>query len=286
MQLLTSEEICPINLQNVRDAVYLMNESSRGMSFEYNLDMFAFLSLARYWNFSYEHSLLRYVDGEPAALILNCIDLAAHDAFTFYWGAVPKFRSRKVSLSLFDVSCKHLLDSGFGTLHGDAVPDRAVRRYRFVKAQPRQKIFQLQAQRPNLPPTDPSIEVRPIAPEMITQVSGHANESQHWCQRHSFLCSAASFLHFVGAFAGDKLQAYAAVYPQTTNTALLDLVSSDSSLTGGYELLRWLLVQDYRPPFIATYVFEPSYAYRLLTTSGFQVKRHLSMLFRDLRNTS
>ena len=55
------EEIQAITLQNLDDAVYLMNESSRGMSFEYNLEMFGFLSLARYWNFSYENSLIRYV---------------------------------------------------------------------------------------------------------------------------------------------------------------------------------------------------------------------------------
>jgi hypothetical protein len=285
MQLSTSEELRPINLHNVRDAVHLMNESSRGMSFEYNLDMFSFLSLARYWNFSYDHSLLRYVDGEPAALILNCIDPEVHDAFTFYWGTAAKFRSRKFSLGLFDASCKRLLDSGYVLLHGDAVPDRPARRYRFVKAESPLQIMQLQAQRPNLPSPDSRFQVRLIDPRMLAPLASESDQPRHWCHRHSFLKNAAFFLHLVGAFAGDELQAYVAVYPQTTNTALLDLVSSDSSLAAGYELLRWLLVQDYRPPFIATYVFEQSYAYRLLTAAGFQVKRHLSMLSRDLRTT-
>jgi hypothetical protein len=285
MQLSTSEELRAINLHNVSDAVHLMNESSRGMSFEYNLDMFSFLSLARYWNFSYEHSLLRYVDGEPAALILNCIDPEVHDAFTFYWGTAPKFRSRRLSLGLFDASCKRLLDSGYVLLHGDAVPDRPVRRYRFVKAESPFEIVQLQAQRPNLPAADARFQVRLIDSEMMVQLARESDQPRHWCQRHSFFRNAASFLHFVGAFAGDTLQAYAAVYPQTTNTAILDLTSSNSSLAAGHELLRWLLVQDYRPPFIATYVFEQSYAYRLFTAAGFQVKRHLSMLSRDLRIT-
>lgn len=285
MQLSKSEELRPINLQNVHDAVHLMNESSRGMSFEYNLDMFSFLSLARYWNFSYEHSMLRYVDGEPAALILNCIDPEFHDAFTFYWGTAPKFRSRKLSLGLFDASCKRLLDSGYVLLHGDAVPDRPVRRYRFVKAESPIQIMHLQAQRPNLPAADPGFQVRLIDSEMVAQLDRKPDQPRHWCQRHGFFRNAASFLHFLGAFAGDTLQAYAAVYPQTTNTAILDLISCHSSFAAGHELLRWLLVQDYRPPFIATYVFEQSYAYRLLTAAGFQVKRHLSVLSRDLRTT-
>lgn len=285
MQLSTSEELRPINLHNVGDAVHLMNESSRGMSFEYNLDMFSFLSLARYWNFSYEHSLLRYVGREPAALILNCIDPEIHDAFTFYWGTAPKFRSRSLSLGLFDASCRHLLDSGYVLLHGDAVPDRPARRYRFVKAESRFEIVQLQAQCPKLPPIDSRFQVRLIDPGILAPFASESNQPRHWCHRHGFLRNAASFLQFLGVFAGDALQAYAAVYPQTTNTAILDLVSSDHSLAAGYELLRWLLVQDYRPPFIATYVFEQSYAYRLLTASGFQVKRHLSMLSRDLRST-
>src|ERR1700749_1734937 len=91
-----------IDLENLPDAIHLMNESSRGMSFEYQLDTFSFLSLSRYWNFSYEHSRIGYVEGEPAVLILNCVDPSAQEAFTFYWGALPKFRSRRISLPLFD----------------------------------------------------------------------------------------------------------------------------------------------------------------------------------------
>jgi len=97
-----SEELRPIGLHNLHDVIRLLNESSRGMSLACNLDFFSFLALARYWNFSYKHSLLGYIDGEAAVLILNCTDRAANDAYTFYWGTLPKFRRRRPSLPLFD----------------------------------------------------------------------------------------------------------------------------------------------------------------------------------------
>jgi len=279
------EEIQAITLQNLDDAVYLMNESSRGMSFEYNLEMFGFLSLARYWNFSYEHSLIRYVENEPAALIINCVDTQAHDAFTFYWGAIPKFRSRKIALSLFDTSCQQLLHNGYNMLYGDAVPDRAVRRYRFIQAEAQHLMVQLQAQTPNLPIPNAEFEVRVIEPGVLEPNSVPVSEFRHWCQRHSFLRNAASFLQLVGAFRDKALQGYMVVFPQTSHTFLLDIVSFDSSLEVGYELLRWLVVNDYRPPFIATYVFEQSYASSLLPAAGFREQRTLCTLSRDLHAT-
>lgn len=274
-----------IGLQNLDQVIHIINESSRGMSFEYHLDTWGFLSLSRYWNFSYEHSVIGCVEDEPGALMINCTDPQVHDAYTFYWGALPNFRSRRISLPLFDECCKKLRDDGYIMLYGDAVPDRPVRRYRFIQAQPQYILVQMQAQSPNLPDTDPLFEVRKVDIGTLSQLVLPPGESLHWCQRHAFLRNAALFLQFVGAFAGDVLKAYAVVFPQSSNTTLLDLRSPESCFAPGYELLRWLLVQNYRPPFIATYVVEQSYAHHLLTAAGFRVKRQFSTLSRDLRAT-
>lgn len=278
-----SADFRTISLQNIPDAIRLMNESSRDTSLSYRLDFFGFLSLARYWDFSYQYSLMCYVDDEPAALMINSTDLQTQDAYTFYWGALPKFRRGKTSLTLFEAGCKKLRDDGYTMLYAVSVPDRPVSRYRFIHLQPQWGLIDMQTPSPSLPAAHPGIEVRDIDAGALSQVSFPPSEALHWCQRHTFLRSAAPFLQFLGAFAGKGLEAYAVVLAQASNTTLLDLRSAESGFEPGYELLRRLVTQNYRPPFSATYVFEGSYAHRLLTTAGFSVTRQFSVLSRDLR---
>jgi hypothetical protein len=280
-----SEESRALSSENLPDAIRLMNESSVGTSLEWHLDFFSFLTLTRYWNISFEHTLLGYVDGEPASLIVNTTDPEIGEAYTFYWGSLPKFRTRRISLALFNISCKRLRDDGYVALHGDSIPDRPVRRYRFIQALPDRLLMDMQCTTPDLPAPDASIVVRPVSLEEISQAVLPPGESFHWCQRPNFLRNAASFVQLLGAYSGDVLKAYAVAFTQSETTGILDLRSPESSLAAGYELLRYLLSQNYRPPFVASYVLEHSYAHRVLTTVGFAVKRQFSSLFRDLRST-
>jgi hypothetical protein len=142
----------------------------------------------------------------------------------------------------------------------------------------------MQAQTPNLPAPDSAFEVRLIDAGTLDQKSVRSNQVRHWCQRHSFLRNAAFFLQVVGAFCNNELIAYMVVFPQQSHTFVLDLVSADCSLPAGYELLRWLSL-NHRAPYIATYVFEQSYAFQLLTAAGFREQRRLSTLYRNLRTT-
>ena len=272
-----------INLQNLPDVIHIMNESSRGMSFEWNLDLFSFLAFLRYWDFSYEHSLIGYVEGEPAALIINCIDPAAHEAYTVYWGALPKFRTQRISILLFNESCKKLRDDGYFLLHGSSVPDRPVRRYRFIQASPQLSIVDMNADAPVLPDPDPTIEVRAIDVNDLANFSLAPGESLHWCQRLPFLRNIAPYQQLLGAFRENVLQAYAVSLPKARDTTISDLRSTGDDPSPGYELLRWLLTNSYRPPFTALYVFEQSYAYRILTSAGCSPTRQFATLSRDLR---
>ena len=280
-----SEDLRTMSPKNVQDAIDLMNQSSRRTSLNYDLDIFGFRWLARYWNFSYQHSLICYVQGEPAALMINCTDPQAHDAYTFYWGTLPRFRTRKIAMTLFDACCKKLYDDGYLILYGDSVPDRPVRRYRFIQALPQYALVDMQAQTPNLPASDPRFEVRQVDVSDLPQLDVPPGEYLHWCQRPAFLRNAAPFLKFLASFAGDVVAAYAVVLPPRSNITLTDIRSPGSCSAAGYELLRWLLVQDNRPPLTATYVFDQSYAHRLLTAAGFLVHRQFSTLSRDLRAT-
>src|SRR4051812_46331133 len=130
------EELRPMGLENLPDVIRLLNESSRGTSLEFHLDMFGFLYFSRYWNFSYKYSLVRYVEGEPAALMLNCTDRKTRSAYTLYWGTLAQFRSRTVSVPLFDACCQRLRNDGYETLYGVSVSDRPAQRYRFIQAYP------------------------------------------------------------------------------------------------------------------------------------------------------
>jgi len=279
-----SEELCTISLQNLSDIIRLVNESSRGTSLTSDLDLISFLSLWRYWNFSCQYSLIRYVNGEPAALVLNCADRESHDAYTFHWGALRKFRSRRLALDLMDACCEKLRDDGYTTLYGDSIPDRPVRRYRFVQGHPQHDLVELQATHPSVPAAQPPYEIRPTEIGTLSQAPLPSCAPVHWCHRHSFLESAAPFMNFFGAFSGGALHAYAAVLTSPSSTVIVDIRSPRSCLSAGHELLRFLF-QTYRAPFTANFVFVRSYAHQLLTASGFGVTRHFFMLSRDLRAT-
>jgi hypothetical protein len=280
------EELQPISLQTIPDAIRLMNESSRGMSLEYHLDFLGFLSIHGYWNFSYTHSLIRYVDGEPAAIILICTDAEAREAHTLYWGTLPKFRSLKIATTLFDACCQRLYDDGFVMLYGVSVPDRPVRRYRFIQANPQYVLFDMEARTLNLPAPDPEFRVQRLDVATLSQFSIPPGEHFLWSQRHSFLRHAASNLQFFGAYCGDVFKAYAVVRVDASNFAtLLDLRSTDSGQAAGFELLRHIFLLAHPGPCIASDVFDQSYSHRLLKAAGLGVKRQYFMLTRDLRAT-
>jgi len=280
-----SSDLRTLSVQNIHVAIRLINDSSRGTSLAVPLAVSDFLSLSSLWNFSYKHSLISYVDDEPAAVAINCTDRATAEAYNFYWGALPSFRNQRIALALAEASSKMLHDDGYSTFWGDSVPERPVRRWRFVRFYPQHSLVDMQATSLNLGPADSGLEIREIDAEVLSEIPLLPGESFHWCQRPAFLHNAASFFQFFGALAGNTLKAYAVVLAQSSNTILWDLRSPDASSAAGSELLRRLLATNYRAPLTAVRVFEQSYAHRLLTTAGFVVTRRFFTLSRDLRTT-
>ncbi len=280
-----AEELRTVNLQNLPDAIRLLNETSRGTALELHLDLFSFLALAQYWNFSYDYSFISYVDNEPAAIIITCTDAQAHDAYTFYWGALSKFRSLKTARALFEACCQKLYDGGYLMLYGVSAPGRPARRYRFIKVDSPHELVAMQTQSLSVPAADSGLEVRQTSVEAIAQVTLSPDEPFCWYQRQNFFRRLAPSLHVLGAFSGNAIKAYAVVFARSEGTNLLDLRSPESDLAAGNELLRYLGEQAYRPPFTATDVFRDGYAQHLLTAAGFAVIREFATLTRDLRAT-
>ena len=277
-------ELVKISMDNLTDVVRVVNESSRGMLIEYNLDFFSYLALSQYWHFSYDYSLIRYVDGEAAAVIIACTEPESHDGFIYYWGALPKFWRHPVALPLFETCCQRLYRDGYRTLYGLAAPDRPARRYRFLKSYPQHTLLDLQTSTVQIPPLDNRFEVRPVS---IDEVCSHLTSAEpvHWCQRSNFLRRAAKFLQCFGAFEAASLRACVTVLPQSDCTNLADIRSRDGSLHAGYELLRWLIKHDFQRPLRAATVIEGTYADRLLTNAGFIPRKRLTTLHRDLQST-
>jgi hypothetical protein len=271
-------------MDNLHDAVRIINESSHGMMIEYNLDFFSFLSLSQYWQFSYDYSLLRYVDGEPAAVMLACTEPESQDGFIYYWGALPKFWRQPVALPLFETCCQRLHHDGYKTLYGVAAPDRPSKRYRFIKSQAQHTLLELKASSLHLPPRDDRFQIRALALEDVAHLAA-PNEPVHWCQRPNFMRRVAHFLQWFGAFDASGLQAYVAVMHQSDGSILADIRSQNGSDSAGHELLRWLSDHDFRFPLTAATVIEGTYAERLLTSAGFTRHKQLTTLSRDLPST-
>ena len=274
-----------LSMENLPDAIRILNESSRGMSFEWHLDLFGFLALARYWGASEQHTLLGYEEGQPAALIITSTDPETREAYIVYWAALPQFRQHRTAIRLFESCCQKLYDDGYEILHGASVPDRPVRRYRFIKSDAEHSVLDMEPTSTSLPELQSRFEVREIDLETISKVPIPPGEPVHWCQRNSFLRNGSIFFQILGAFEGETLRAYSVSVRKATPTTTVDFRSPDSSIEAGYEILRWLFSNDYRPPMFASYVFENSYAHRLLSSAGFTVKRRFDTLIRDLRTT-
>jgi len=281
-----SEDLRTLTTQNIWDAIDLLNRSSRDSSLRYDLDIFGFGRLSRYWNISHDYSLIRYVGGKPAALILNCVEPEARHAYTFYWGVLPEFRSGKIAISLVETACRKLHESGYVMHYAVAVPDRPARRYRFVKFQPERELVDMEAQSLTLPPPDPRYTARELDARELPRVSHLPDQPLHWCQRSTFLERATPYLKLVGAFDGELLQSYAVLVRHAGNSTLSDIRILDSCSSAAAELLRWITQQDsYRPPLTVNYVPENSETYALLTAGGLTIKRRYSLLSRNLRAT-
>ena len=281
-----AEQIRSLDAETLPAALFLLNETLRGTSLEAKYDAFSFMMLARFWNFSLNHSLILYVDGEPAALAMHCVDPDSHEAYNYYWGTLPKFRNLRIALTLAEACAQKLRKDGYISVWGDSLPERPVRRWRFVHFFPKYSLYGMEVSEFQFPSAHSNLEIRTVTPDLFAGFPIPSGDGVHWCQRMKFLRHAAPFHVFLGAFRDNSLVGYAAAMLDKEIPALIDLRSVDGDLAIGYELLRQLRIMDPRIPLRAYYVFEDSYLHRLLTDAGFQNYRQFSLLCRDLPSTT
>src|ERR1044072_8884355 len=85
---------------DIADVASIMNESSRGHMFQFQLDPMQYLFLSNFWQVSYDHSYIALLDSRPAGVVLNCIDRPENESYSFYWGVIPGCRGRRLSMAL------------------------------------------------------------------------------------------------------------------------------------------------------------------------------------------
>src|SRR5215469_13404367 len=89
-----------IEAADISDVIAVINESSRGLSFELRLDRTKFLALSSFWNFSYRHSYIAFIGGELAGVVINAVDPEGRESYSYYWGVTPRFRGTGLGLKL------------------------------------------------------------------------------------------------------------------------------------------------------------------------------------------
>ena len=268
--------------ENLEAVIHILNASSRGYSFAYNLDLVRFLAMARLWNVSYAHSFAGYCDGEPAGVVLNSVDARSREAYSLYWGVLPAFRGRGILSVLWRTYTEQLRHEGYMRVHGDAHSDSSW------------PVFQKQGWRrigdyagletaALTPPPATSLRVKELgAEELLSLWPQPPGETRCWTQSAAFIRNARQFLEIAGAFDGQRLQAYCVLTRWPGHTLLLDVRRLPHADAAAWQLIRYL-AEDGGPPPYEAYMAEAGGPFDgLLRAAGFAETRRMASITFDL----
>lgn len=274
-----SLDLRPVTPENLESVVDLINGSSRGLNFQFELNVFKFLTLSRFWNFSYSHSYVGYLGGEPAGVLLNVADAPEREAFSFYWGVLPKFRNRRLSMALVDAYFDQLRREGYHRTHADVTSQSPLGIYEKLGYKKNQELIELKAQKPSVEAGNNEFQICFLEPrELLSQwTSFHAGFS-YWTRRPSFIRNAAPFLEIVGAYQQDRLQAYAVITCWPGHTSIVDLQFSVPAKSAAHQLIHSLLRNQYPLPFVVSFVPSASPVHAMLGECGFTLAQRFTSM--------
>jgi len=268
-------DLRPIHAGNLEDLLHVIRGSSHGHIFQLDLDIFGFLALSRFWNFSYQHSFLNYVSGQPAGALLNCADPEEHQAYTFYWGVLPEFRRGRVAMSLIH-AFKLLRDQGYLTIEADETVESPSTIYKKLGYLPTQSFAELQTGKIDIASVNDQIELHEIDVDRLLADWPLFPGFRHWAQRPNFMRNSVKFVEFLAAFTNETMSGYIVVTRLSGHSVISDLRFQNRE--AGLALLRRISGADFPPPYSASFVPVPSSAYQLLIDVGFvSVKRFTSV---------
>ena len=251
-----------IGVADLEAVAGVMNRSSAGQVFEFHLSMMDMLALAHFWNISYAHSWLAWIDDNPAGVLLSAVEPEDREAYTFYWGVDPPFQKRTVALRMVYAYFDQLRREGYRRTYADRTAGSP------------SAIFGKLGYRDTGDIADMTggaalcSQGPPVRQGSVAELAC----GDHWTQRSHFLRRAAA----MGVVAIARGGAAVAL-PQGSGTTLLWLHGDEPTVRG---LLGWLAHNGFPPPYRAPYV-ETSRA-SLLEAAGFKAGHRSMAMVLDL----
>jgi hypothetical protein len=274
-------EVRRIGADNLEAVIHILNASSRGHSFAYNLDVVRFLAMARLWDVSYAHSFAGYCDGEPAGVVLNSVDEPGREAYSLYWGVLPAFRGRGVLSLLCRTYMERLRREGYTRVHGDARPDSSWRVFDKQGWRRTGDYVGLEAAAPAAASAVMPLHIRALgAEELLSLWPQPPGETRCWTQTAAFIRKARSFLEIAGAFYGGRLEAYCVFTRWPGHTLLLDLRRRADA--AARQLISHLAESGCPPPYEAYMAQAGSPFHELLRAAGFVETGRIASIALDL----
>jgi hypothetical protein len=272
-----------VTAEDLDNVVSVVNDSSAGHSFQFGIDSLQFLSLSNFWNISYKHSYVGYIDSQPAGVILNSVDSAAREGYSFYWGVRPQFRKTTLSLKLLMTYFDQLAREGFEYTYGDTSFDSPSSIYLRLGGQFKAETLQMERlqQTPDAESHDVSDpESEPISlAEFLAAPDRFRTRPLCWIHRPEAIRSASAFLRFVKCS-----NIYVASQPHSTGTVVIDLKSQDPSRRALLALLQHIGNTNTGPHCKFGYVPATGPLPILLAELGFTVTKRSTSIALDLNH--
>jgi hypothetical protein len=245
-------ELRTISAADLPTVVAIFNQSSAGHTFEFRLNLMNYLNLSRFWNFSYETSYLACSDGEPAGVLMNCVDKESLEAFSYYWGVLPQYRKTRLSIGMVRTYLARLKDNGFTKAYGMCSIDSPIEIYLKLGFHEAFRLLELRAD------TKPQYSFQDVqridVGDLVAELASFPVVIAPWVRRPSFFQNAAPFLEFFGVRANSRLEAWMVLTRWTNETSIVAF----DWLPGAEHFAKQLLghLSTFPLPFVATHVVE------------------------------
>jgi ribosomal protein S18 acetylase RimI-like enzyme len=264
-------ELKRISSADIPVVIDLLNRSSAGYSFAFRLNLVSYLNLSRFWSFSYDLSYLAKAESQPAGVLLNSVDERSRDAYSFFWGVLPEFRMRRLSMELARTFLGQLKEQGFRRAYAVASVDSPLNIYRKLGYREECRMVELRAT--GIPARNGVNGAEPLPlDELMQALEPQALQpSTPWVTRPSFLMGAAPFLEFMHVQHNGELAAWMALTRWTGETSIVAFDFPQHREDAAHQLLAYLAAHPakYPTPLSATHIVHGSRTDLLLRSAGF-----------------
>ncbi|HWR49883.1 MAG TPA: hypothetical protein VN428_02180 [Bryobacteraceae bacterium] len=282
----TRAELRPLTLNCVNDAIAVMNASSAGRTFAFQLDLVKFLMLSRFWCLTYPYSYVAYVGGEPAGVLLNSVDSAAMEAYSFYWGVAEPFRRTRVAWELVHKYLGRVRREGYFQTSADTSTDSPMRTFGRLGYRAACELVEVAAGDLGVASCADALDVRPVPIADLIDAVPHDGTARPWTAKPFFLQGAESMLETLGAYSGRRLTAWLAATRFTGFTTMMLLGHAPKEGRALAQLIRELPERGFPAPFTASHIRAGSAEHAVLEGLGFRIRQRWSHITLDLTASS